>query len=336
MAKFKVYELAKEVEKSSKEILAFLQEKGIEAKGHQSSVEEDTAEMVRKHFGAKTEVKAEAPKAEAPKAEAPKAEDVKKEETAKTEAPKKKKNIVFVSNPQYSKMPGGNKPAMKNNNNHNGNNNNQKANNKPVQEAKPAPKPIQLGPNQMINKSTGKVMEMLPPKKVEVVEEPVVVKEEKAPVKPNRDNRDNRDNRENRNGQDRTNNNQNRSNDRNNERGNDRNFSKPQGEDRRTGDRGYAGKQGNPRNNNGNGDRQNGGNFKGSNQGNANFKDSNRNFKDNDRNQGRNERQDSKFQSKKESRSFAQDAPLVQNDKHREEQRRLNQAKDKRSKKDAL
>ena len=332
MAKIKVHELAKEIDRSSKEVVAFLQENGIEAKAAQSSVEDAAADMVRKHFGGKTqetkveETKVETPKAEAPKAEAPKAEE------AKTEAPKKKKNIVFISNPQYSKMPGGQRPPMKNNN--------PKPNNKPAQEAKPAQKPIQLGPNQMINKSTGKVMEMLPPKKPEVVETPVVVaQEEKAPVRNNRDNRDNR------NSQERPNNNQNRftdrnnerGNDRNNERGNDRNFNRPQGDDRRTGDRNYAGKPGQKGNNNaGYGDRPNNGNNKGSYQGNNNNKDANRGFKDNERSQGRNERQDSKFQSKKDNKSFAADAPMMQNDKHREEQRRLNQAKDKRSKKDSL
>ena len=330
MAKFKVYELAKEVDRSSKEVLAFLQENGIEAKAAQSSVEDAAADMIRKHFGGKAEapktveVKAEAVKeAEAPKAEEVKTEAPKTEEVKTAEAPKKKKNIVFVSNPQYSKMPGGQRTPK--------NNNNQKSNNKPVQESKPAPKQIQLGPNQMINKSTGKVMEMLPPKKPEVVEEPVVVQEEKAPVKPNRENGNN-----NRNNQERTNNNSNRSNERGNDRGNDRGFSKPQNDERRTGDRNYAGKPGQRGNNGGNGDKPNNGNNKGSYQGNNNNKDGNRGFKDNDRSQGRNERQDSKFQSKKESRSFASDAPMMQNDKHREEQRRLNQAKDKRSKKDAL
>ena len=328
MAKIKVHELAKEIDRSSKEVVAFLQENGIEAKAAQSSVEESAADMVRKHFGGKTqetkkeEVKVEATKAEAPKAEAPKAEEV------KTEAPKKKKNIVFISNPQYSKMPGGQRPPMKNNNN-------PKPNNKPAQEAKPAQKPIQLGPNQMINKSTGKVMEMLPPKKPEVVETPVVAQEEKAPVRNNNNN-----NRDNRNGQERPNNNQNRFNDRGNDRNNERgerNFNRPQGDDKRNGDRNYAGKPGQKGNNNANyGDRPNNGNNKGSYQGNNTNKDGNRNFKDNERSQGRNERSDSKFQPKKDNKSFAGDAPLVQNDKHREEQRRLNQAKDKRSKKDAL
>ena len=42
MAKFKVYELAKEVDKSGKEVIAFLQEKGVEVKAVQSSVDDAT------------------------------------------------------------------------------------------------------------------------------------------------------------------------------------------------------------------------------------------------------------------------------------------------------
>lgn len=38
MAKMKVHELAKELQKQSKEILAFLQEQGIEAKAPQSII----------------------------------------------------------------------------------------------------------------------------------------------------------------------------------------------------------------------------------------------------------------------------------------------------------
>ena len=54
MAKMKVHELAKELQKQSKEILAFLQEQGIEAKAPQSTLEEDTVALVRKSFGADT------------------------------------------------------------------------------------------------------------------------------------------------------------------------------------------------------------------------------------------------------------------------------------------
>ena len=55
MAKIKVHELAKEIDKSSKEVVSFLQENGIEAKAAQSSVEDAAADMVRKHFGGKTQ-----------------------------------------------------------------------------------------------------------------------------------------------------------------------------------------------------------------------------------------------------------------------------------------
>lgn len=90
MAKMKIYELAKEIDKTNKEILNFLAEKGIEAKSHMNTIEEDTVEMVRKAFSAKEEAK----------------EEPKKEAEPKAEHPKKKKSIIFVSNPHNSKMPG--------------------------------------------------------------------------------------------------------------------------------------------------------------------------------------------------------------------------------------
>ena len=61
MAKIKVHELAKELELQSKDILNFLQEKGIEAKAAQSSLEEDAAALVRNSLGQK---KAAAPAVE--------------------------------------------------------------------------------------------------------------------------------------------------------------------------------------------------------------------------------------------------------------------------------
>ena len=108
MAKIKVHELAKELGISSKDVINVLQEKGIEAKAAQSSIEEDAVKMVKDAFGKgsntanmqetnKEEVKQEGKAKEA--ATAPKAEDG-------AEAPKKKKKIIFVSNPQNSKMPG--------------------------------------------------------------------------------------------------------------------------------------------------------------------------------------------------------------------------------------
>lgn len=94
MAKMKIYELAKEIDKTNKEILTFLAEKGIEAKSHMNTIEEDTVEMVRKAFS----VKKEAPKETDSKVEAG--------TEAKSEPAKKKKSIIFVSNPHNSKMPG--------------------------------------------------------------------------------------------------------------------------------------------------------------------------------------------------------------------------------------
>ena len=135
MAKIKVYELAKEVDKQSKDILGFLQGKGIEAKAPQSSVDEETAFLVRKAFGRGTgKVEGSALKTSDSKAGGTgtvdtkageiKAAEIKNNEAksdgtknadsgagdakaaSATESPKKKKKIIFVSNPQNSKMPG--------------------------------------------------------------------------------------------------------------------------------------------------------------------------------------------------------------------------------------
>ena len=121
MAKQKVHELAKELEISSKDIVSFLQEKGIEAKAAQSSVDDDAALLVRRAFGrggAKAAVKTEiSAKKEKVKEEAEKVEmektaketakettkPVKAAEASANDAPKKKKTIIFVSNPQNSK-----------------------------------------------------------------------------------------------------------------------------------------------------------------------------------------------------------------------------------------
>ena len=97
MAKQKIHELAKELNKPSKDIVDYLVKNGVEVKNHMSSIEDAQIEMVKKAFSPKPE----APKAEAPKAEAPKAEG------QKEEAPKKKK-IIALYNSQNSR--GGVKP----------------------------------------------------------------------------------------------------------------------------------------------------------------------------------------------------------------------------------
>ena len=126
MAKMKIHELAKEVEKQSKEVIAFLQEKGIEAKAAQSTIEEDAVELVRKHFGknaGKTEVSEDKTAKQPQAAQTDKPAQTDKEAdgdktvkaskpaeeakaASKEEAPKKKKTIIVVSNPQNSRAPG--------------------------------------------------------------------------------------------------------------------------------------------------------------------------------------------------------------------------------------
>ena len=133
MAKIRIHELAKELDKQSKDIQTFLQQKGIEVKSASSSVEEEIADTVRKAFGkvqAKTEeirekavketktekevkaekevkvekeVKAEKEPAKAEAAK-PAAKPESEEKNAAPEAPKKKKTIIFVNNSQNSKM----------------------------------------------------------------------------------------------------------------------------------------------------------------------------------------------------------------------------------------
>ena len=133
MAKMRVYELAKQLEVQSKDIISFLAENGIEVKS-QSGVEGETLEMVEKKFkkasstaAPKTEKKAE--KAEAEEVKAPKkaatkkvaatkAEDSPKEvkatektEEVKERRPKKKSSITAVFNAQYSKQQRSRRPG---------------------------------------------------------------------------------------------------------------------------------------------------------------------------------------------------------------------------------
>ena len=316
MAKMKVHELAKELGIQSKEVIAFLQEKGHDVKAAQSSIEDEQIELVKKNFGAsasksaKDEEKAtkevKKPAAESAAKEAPKAD--KKEETgseagadknADSEAPKKKKKIIFVSNPNNSKMPMGARPPKSAN-----------ASAPQAQgkgNAAPA-RPVQLGPNQMINKATGKVMEKLPPKPV-VSEEPEVIKEDNVSVTPQTDNapksrgdrnngsfnRDGRDSRDNRSQGD----------SRGHRDNNNRNYSN-QGDSRNS----YSnGKPGQRDNRGGNAD---------------------------DRSSGRNGRQNDRFQDNRGTKGFqAADIPSSKSGSAGDI-RRQNQAKDKKSKKDSF
>ena len=83
MAKSRIHELAKELEVDSRQILDYLQKKGVEVKNHMSTLEEEQEAMIRKVFG---------PEKKAPAAEAA--------ETEKAEPVKKKKKIMAVFRPQ--------------------------------------------------------------------------------------------------------------------------------------------------------------------------------------------------------------------------------------------
>ena len=167
MAKIKIHELAKEFGVQSKEVIAFLQSKGIEAKAAQSAVEDDAAGLVRKYFGSgapkpaaeEKESRAEVKTAEAKESTKPTdtkeaGKPVENKETVKAaenkeagkenaEAPKKKKTIIFVSNPQNSRVPG--QPSGRNNQGQgnrggmNGNQGQNQRNNQNVRSGQPAP-----------------------------------------------------------------------------------------------------------------------------------------------------------------------------------------------------
>ena len=106
MAKMKVHELAKELDRQSKELIAFLQEKGMDVKAAQSSIEEEAIALVRAHFKKDKPEIPEKKEEKTEKVETKEEKPMAKEGGAVNEAPKKKKKIIFVSNPHNSKMPG--------------------------------------------------------------------------------------------------------------------------------------------------------------------------------------------------------------------------------------
>ena len=424
----KVYELAKELDIQSKDVISFLQEKGVEVKAAQSSVEEEQVNLVQNRFGKEKKSDIKETNADSKKKETTKSADTdlkekaevsdKKEEERKSEEHKKKKTIIFVSNPHNSKMPQGVRPSIPSSNDK------RNQNNQPTTE--PYQKPIQLGPNQIINKATGKIMEKLPPReeqKEEKVEtdKPQIsateIKETKSAeasktekVRPERTYNDRMNGNNGRyqqnsrpegsNGRynnDRTNGNNDRTNNNGRYNQNERpqgnssysqngrpqgNSSynqngrpqgsngynqngRPQGNNsynqngrpqsnntysqggRVSGDRPYGQRQGEGNQNRPTGDRPNyrsndnagRGNYQNNRSnyqgGNAN-QGNNRFSNNNERGQGRNDRPDNRFQKGTPAKPFSEEPIIAKNDKQREEQRRLNQSKDKRSKKDAI
>ena len=148
MSKIRIYELAKQIEKDSMEIITKLKEFGVEVKSHMSSISEEDANRVKEAFGGnknydnksvkekksnkKEDKKIEKPedkKAENKKSEKP-VED-KNESKAENQGEGKKKHITKVFNPQNSEQ-GRNRNNnfnRNNNGNNNGNNNNNRKNN---------------------------------------------------------------------------------------------------------------------------------------------------------------------------------------------------------------
>ena len=57
MAKIKIYELAKNLNKSSKDIINYLHEQGVDVKSHMSNIEDSAIELVNKRFGGKEQQK---------------------------------------------------------------------------------------------------------------------------------------------------------------------------------------------------------------------------------------------------------------------------------------
>ncbi len=386
MAKIKVYELAQELDMQSKDLLAVLKDKGIEVKNHMSVLEDGQVsaarEAVKKPAKSEAAVKAEAPtKTEAPKADA-------------AEPVKKKKSIIFVSNPQNSKMPGAQVPKQPV----------QKPAPKPVPKAAPAPapaaKPVEaVKPQAEVKPAETPVVKVEAPKAVETpvvkVEEPVakpvekeaeapVVKKEEAPKaapvqqerKPQADvkpafegNRDGNRERRPFDGNNRDNNRGDRKpfdGNRDNSRGNDNRDRKPFDGNRRNDGRPFDGQRrdnnrpdGNNRDNN-RGDRKP---FDGNRRNDGRPFDNNRNqngrpgqggfqnrgmmnkddMMDKDRDQ-RGYSKDggrggfgNKAGAKGNKAGFIPDGPMMEPEKHRdEEKRRISQEKDKKNKKDLI
>lgn len=144
MSKIRIYELAKQIEKDSMEIITKLKEFGVEVKSHMSSISEEDANRVKEAFAGnknhdnksvkeKKSNKKEDKKIEKPedkKAENKKSEkpvENKNESKSENQGEGKKKHITKVFNPQNSEQ-GRNRNNNFNRNN-NGNNNNNRKNN---------------------------------------------------------------------------------------------------------------------------------------------------------------------------------------------------------------
>lgn len=352
MAKIKVHEIAKELEKQSKEIIAFLQDKGIEVKAAQSSIEDDVAAMVRKAFGGSKADTETVKEKEAAPAATEKQEETKKAEPEKapekpeapaqgtSEPPKKKKKIIFVSNPHNSNFSSQQRPQ---------------GNNRPVQNQGQRPGGNRQGqgraqeaPHKIIRPLTApSVMEST---RVDFKENARKLENERIAAKNNQA-------REKEAARQAQENNQqqkpqaamteNTANQNARPAAGDRRPARPAGRDDRyqRNERSSQGSYNNQgeRNNRNDSRRPEGGSRPGAQNGRNDFRNNNgeRNYNRPGNNQGRSERgpqgQDNRFKrAEKPGKGFAAETPVKDEKRRDEEKRRISQEKDKRSKKDFM
>ena len=318
MAKMKVHELAKELDRQSKELIAFLQDKGYEVKVAQSSIEDEAIALVRKQFGKaealQAEEKKEIPVKEEAKPEEPK-KSMTKPETAKEEPPKKKK-IIFVSNPHNSKMPGqrSNQSQSGNggNNGYQNRNNNDRRQNNNMNSARPVQ--TQNVPHKIIRPTQKPIPVTAEPYEVRQKQQQERRLEQQKQEKRERENAAQRQ----REAQERTAS-QDRPANQNRQPGQDRQNNG--GETRRNNN------QNRPPYNNNQGDRRPGNNGAGY----------NRPGNNSDRPQRGNGGPDNRFKKNNNQKEFMSENPIKDMEKHRDdEKRRANQERDKRSKKDLI
>ncbi len=319
MAKMKVHELAKEVDRKSKELIDFLQAKGYEVKVAQSSIEDEAIALVRKEFGFSGEKPASAVEEKPQKAEKKpqKTESSAKENAApaagkekaavnatpqkqvaenekkenKSETPKKKR-IIFVSNPHNSKMGGRQNQNSGNGQNRGGGNG----------------RPMSNGARPVQPQNT-------PHKIIRPTQKPIPVTAEPYDVRQKQQQERRLEQRQ----QEKRENNKNMAAGTQPAAGQEKAGSA--GENRR------PERQGRPNYNGGQGDRKSGG---------APFSGG-RNGGGGDRPQRGNGGQDNRFRKGNGPKDFVPEAPVKDIEKHRdEEKRRTNQDRDKRSKKDLI
>ncbi len=312
MDKVRICDLAKKYSVTSKELLAFYNANGIEVKAATSSVDEDAVKLADKQF-AKVEEKPV------------------KEATAEAgeDAPKKKKKIIFVSNPQNSKMPGDRRQNQANNNNQRPmQNNNQRPTNatgnrvqpnnsyrpliKPLTPASPTPEVNMVKPGYRTN---GEKIQPAQEEKTTPVQAP---KRPEMTKRPN-DNRGERPQFGNREGRQ-----EGKFEHRNDNRQGQRPEGKPDGrpDSRQDGRNDNRQNKGNRFNNNG------------QNRNNQSFGQQKGGFDKDERPQRNGQGQG----FKKQNSSFAAETPIADTQKHSrdEEKRRQNQERDRKSKKDHL